>query len=209
MYVKIGPYKNYWGPYQIADLLQYVGVSEDTCDKIGKKLSGTFVNDICQWIESKRHRKVKVRIDNYDVWSMDTTLACIILPMLKRLERQQHGAPHVDDEDVPVHIRSYSAAKKENEYDVDDFHFIRWEWVMNELIWTFEQLHPDNDWESQYYSGQTDIIFRECDDKKGFSEMVRGPSDTFSFDKEGIEAHQKRISNGLRLFGRYFQSLWD
>jgi hypothetical protein len=209
MKVYIGPHKYWWGPYQIADLLQYVGVSEDKCHKIGEYLADTFLMKICNWVESKRHRKVKVRIDEYDTWNMDSTLGYIILPMLKQLKRRQHGAPHTDDNDVPVHLRSYSAAKKENDWDTDDFHFMRWDWVIDEIIWTFEQIHPDYDWETQYHTGTPDFRFVKCEDKEDMSEMVRGPEDTHVFDKEGYMAHQARISNGLRLFGRYYQGLWD
>jgi hypothetical protein len=38
----------------------------------------------------------------------------------------------------------------------------------------------------------------------GFGDM-RG----FWVDRPGEEAHHKRISNGLRLFGRYYRALWD
>ena len=209
MKVNIGPYTSWIGPYQIADLLQYVGVSEDTCQNIGEKLADTFVSKVCNWIESKRHRKVKVRIDNYDVWSMDSTLAYIVLPMLVKLKRQMHGSPYTDDEDVPVYLRSSSAAKKENEWDTDDFHHMRWEWIMDELIWTFTQLHPDTDWEDQYHTGNIDMKFVPCEDKEDMSEMIKGPKDTHVFDKEGYEAHDARINNGLRLFGKHFRSLWD
>jgi len=209
MYVKIGKYTSWWGPYQIADLLRYVGVSEDRCHKLGEKLADTFVNDICQWVESKRKRNVKVRIDDFDVWSMDSTLAYIILPMLKKLKRQQHGAPYTEDSDVPENLRSTNAPKKENDWDTDMWHFERWEFILDEMIWTFEQLHPDNDWEQQYHTGNIDILWKPCEDKEGCSEMTRGPKDTHVFDKEGYMAHDARINNGLRLFGKMYRGLWD
>jgi hypothetical protein len=28
-------------------------------------------------------------------------------------------------------------------------------------------------------------------------------------DKEGLEKHQDRVDNGLRLFGKYYENLWD
>ena len=82
MYVKIGKYKNWTGPYQLANLLQKVGVSEDRCHELGTKLSNTFVNDICQWIDSKRKRKIEIKIHNYDTWNMNHSLSMIILPKL-------------------------------------------------------------------------------------------------------------------------------
>jgi hypothetical protein len=28
-------------------------------------------------------------------------------------------------------------------------------------------------------------------------------------DRVGLKKHEQRIDNGLRLFGKYFRSLWD
>ena len=72
MKVYIGPYKKWWGPYQIANLIPFV--SEDTSEKIGDWLAKTWVNKVCEWFYSKNERKIKVRIDRYDTWSMDHTL---------------------------------------------------------------------------------------------------------------------------------------
>lgn len=208
MRVHIGKYKYWWGPYQIADLLQKVGVSEDTCHEIGKKLSKTKLNDLCNWIDSKRKRKVKVQVDPWDSWSADSTLALVILPVLKQLRSQLHGAPFTDDADVPDELKSTSAPPKENEYDTDDFHFKRWEWILDEIIWTFEQL-VDEDWEAQYHTGNIEFQFVPCEDNPNLTEMKRGPNDTSSFDKEGWQKHDDRIRNGLILFGKYYRNLWD
>jgi hypothetical protein len=149
-----------------------------------------------------------VKIDYYDTWNMDSTLAQIILPMLKQLNATKQGAPLVEDEDVPEHLRSTAAPAKANEWDTDANHFARWEWIMEELIWTFTQLHPDSDWESQYHTGKIDIAWGKPD-TKGTVEMLRGPKDTHQFDVDGYQRHQARISNGLRLFGTYYRGLWD
>ncbi len=78
-----------------------------------------------------------VKIDRYDTWSMDHTLADIILPMLKQLNTEKHGAPHVDDEDVPMELQSWVSPSKD-EYDTDGHHFARWDYVLNEMIFAFE-----------------------------------------------------------------------
>ena len=90
MRVYIGPYTNWIGPYQIADKIPFL--SDDTRFKIGEWLSKTWVNDLCHWFYDKQEQKVKVRIDKYDTWSMDHTLAHIILPMLKQLRDTKHGS---------------------------------------------------------------------------------------------------------------------
>ena len=91
MKVYIGKYVKWWGPHQLAELIPFI--SEDTKWKIGEWLEETWVNDACDWFYSKNERKVKVRIDEYDTWSMDHTLALIILPMLKQLKATKHGSP--------------------------------------------------------------------------------------------------------------------
>ena len=187
--VKIGPYKNYWGVYQLTGLLAYVGVPKATRDRWGERLGETRVNDFLQWLYTKRKRTVKVKIDKYDTWGMDTTLAQIILPMLKQLNATRHGAPLVDDEDVPEHLRSTVARPKAAEWDIDSNHFARWDWVMHEMIWAFEQLVHDG--EAQWYSEDFDW------NKPAVA------------DEAGMAAWAVRKKNGFRLFGKYYESLWD
>ena len=51
-------------------------------------------------------RDIQVQIDPWDTWSMDHTLAHIILPMLKQLRNTKHGSPNVDNTDVPEYLCS-------------------------------------------------------------------------------------------------------
>jgi len=156
------------------------------------------VYNVFNWIWfDRRTQKIKVRIDKWDTWSMDHTLAHIVLPMLVQLKATKHGAPWVDDEDVPEELRSTSAPPKENEYDTDDFHFKRWDWVLDEMIWAFEQKCRDY-WEDDYYGDYVE------DQKNG------SMAGSFEWvDHEGQKAHQARMSNGFRLFGKYYENLWD
>ena len=208
MYVKIGPYTKWWGPYQIADLLQKIGLSEARCQKIGEKLSNIkWLVNLCEWIESKKQRKIKIRIDNYDVWGLDHTLSFIIAPALEKLRDNKSGGPNVDDEDVPEDIRSDKALPKANEYDADSNHFKRWDWILDEMIWAFNEIKTA-EWENKFHSGNIDIEWVPSADGN-FYTMEKGPKDTHYFDKEGYNKHFDRIQNGLRLFGKYYFSLWD
>lgn len=203
----IGPYKNWIGPYQIAEMLEFFCVHKKDQELIGEWLSKTWVNDFCQWIDNRRNRKVYIKVDRYDSWGADSTIALIALPVLKQLKRTKHGAPLVGDEYVPEHLRSTNFPPKENDWDTDALFFDRWDWVLGEIIWALEQINTD--WEEQYYSGTIDMKFVPCEDDPNTSEMVRGPNDTFKVDYEGRQKHQDRISNGLKLFGVFFTSLWD
>jgi hypothetical protein len=154
-------------------------------------------------------RKISVKIDPWDTWSMDHTLAIIIHPMLIQLKNTTHGSPLIDDVDVPEELRSTSAPPKENEWDIDDNHHKRWEWTLDEMIWAFAQ-KLDEDAERQFSSGKIDIKFDKVNiDGEDLYEMVKGPDDTYVFDREGWEKWNERKRNGFRLFGKYFESLWD
>ena len=149
-----------------------------------------------------------VKIDRWDTWSMDHTLAHIILPMLKQLDKEKHGAPYTNDEDVPEYLRSHMAQPKENEWDTDSLHFMRWDWILAEMIWAFEQKLKDDD-ESQFYDHS---VYEKDDGKTNFDQFFKDISDGVKrtkVDEEGLKAHQKRKANGFRLFGKYYQNLWD
>jgi len=151
------------------------------------------------WFGYTPKQKTKIRIDRYDTWSMDDTLAPIILPMLVQLKETKHGAPMVDMKDVPKELR---ATKKQLDAyrkngDVDPKHCERWDWVLDEMIWAFEQKCRD-DWTDDYYGDYVE------DPKNG---SMAGSFEWI--DHEGRAAHQERMSNGFKLFGTYFENLWD
>ena len=158
------------------------------------------VYNVFNWIWfDRRTQKIKVRIDKWDTWSMDHTLAPIILPMLVQLKRTKHGAPWVAVADVPKELRP--TKKDINAYNkdgsTDDKFFKRWDYVLDEMIWAFEQKNRDH-WEDDYYGP-----YIESEDKRklfGRFEWI---------DDEGRQKHQTRMTNGFRLFGKYYENLWD
>lgn len=170
-----------------------------------------------QWIGQRIYPRIEyVKIDRWDTWSMDHTLGAIALPMLRQLKKTKHGSPMVDDEDVPEHLRSTAAPPRENEYDIDANHHDRWDWVMSEMIFAFEH-RLDDSWEDQFRSGKIDWISVPVDRDgnevpKGehqYYKMKDGPNHTYQCDYEGMKVVQQRIDNGFRLFGKYYQALWD
>ena len=213
MKVKIKKYPNYFGPYQLVEAIFFWaktkdqgGVSEypDWVFNLGEKLAHSRLGAVCSrlgesWVDFHNSRRVKIRLDDWDTWSMDYTLAPIILPMLRQLKSTQQGAPSVDFEDVPKNLRG----------ETEENLFKRWDWVLDEMIWAFEQKCRD-EWESDYTTGEHDIRFEEIEEGKyaGYAEMVEGPNHTAVIDWEGRKAHQARMSNGFRLFGKYFENLW-
>lgn len=176
------------------------------------------VYHVFNWLYfDRRKQTVKVKIDPWDTWSMDTTLGLIILPMLEQLKATKHGGPFVDPEDVPEHLRptekELEQAKKDG--STDEHFFDRWDWVMDEMIFAFES--QTSDWEDQFTSGKMDMLTVPIDTAGNEVDELdatmyrwdRGPNDTYEIDFDGMKEYQARISNGFRLFGKYFNSLWD
>jgi hypothetical protein len=89
------------------------------------------------WFGYSPSQSIKVKIDKWDTWSMDCTLAHIILPMLVQLKATE----------------------------------AKWNDIMDKMIYAFEHKVLDG-------------------------EMI----DT---------GDQKKMQEGFRLFGKYFQHLWD
>lgn len=130
------------------------------------------LEDTLQWIYNhsinlyldKKERKVQIHIDKHDTWSMDDTLAHIILPMLKQLKETTHGYP-------------------------SDLNEQEWDEILDEMIWAFEQKtkHIDaGDMCADKCANYGDPVCIAC-----------------------IEETQERISNGFKLFGKYYENLWD
>ena len=242
MRVRIGPYKNWFGPYQLAELLMFwVPKEKDehgfphTAGRVhrfgewlahgsiepdpqvgeirlwGNDRPYTWLYKFLSWIHIKQQRTIKVHIDRWDTWSMDHTLAYIVLPMLKQFKKTKHGAPAVEFKDVPEELWPPDAEAFNKLYaqngETDENFFKRWDWVLDEMIFAFETKVDDGRWEEQFESGESDLQWKKLED--GNYEMVKGPNDSKEYDWEGRKKYQERISNGFRLFGKYYENLWD
>jgi hypothetical protein len=151
----------------------------------------------------------EIIIHPWDTYSMDHTLAMIILPMLKQLQETKHGSPSVDDIDVPEEMRCNDPDSESfwDENEPGNVHE-RWDWVLNEMIWTFEQKNRDW-WEEDYMIEEGEMgesIPVEYEGETLYEMTWKKP---YVWDEEGHKAHQERMNNGFRLFGKYYEGLWD
>lgn len=199
MKVKIGNYPKYWGPYQIAELILFwipkydeeynqTKAYDKYVDGLGKLLADTPLDTVCEWIHSKRKKTVKIKTDPWDHWNAGITMAMLCLPILKDLRENRNGIPWTEHADGPWY---YRFLRYEDEYAWDErgsYCDKRWRWIMDEIIWSLEQIASDRDWEDVYF--KLDDELRE-------------------WDKEGHLKHQEKINNGLRLLGKYWERMWD
>jgi hypothetical protein len=119
----------------------------------------------------RKNRVTRVEIEPHDTWSMDHTLAMIIHPMLVQLKETTHGYPNQLTEE-------------------------RWNEILDEMIWAFDQKNKDN-WEEQFYGPY----------KENPDEPLRGHFEWIDYD--GMRKHQERMTAGFKLFGEYYENLWD
>ena len=135
---------------------------------------------------------------------MAHTLSDIIHPMLKQLKKTQMGAPYTDDEDVPEKLRSTNSKPKKNEWDTDSNHFKRWDWIMGEMIWAFGELAKDRDPSFLIKKGKYKWVKKEGQD---WSEMITLVEPVYDMVK--MKTYHERKKNAFRLFGKYYENLWD
>lgn len=132
--------------------------------------------------KSKSARRISVRIDSHDTWSLDHTLALIILPCLKKIKKQKIGAPS-SMFDLSHHqmkdwkSKAFKAAEKKS----NDAGFKKWYSILDDMIYSFAQIVKPSD-------------------NKFFTKK--------KYDKVGHRAYKKKVQHGLELFGKHFQALW-
>jgi hypothetical protein len=149
MKVHLGKYTSWVGPFQIADALYFWG-NKDQRFKLGVFLDDhTPLGDICSAVDKLKKRKVKVQIDKWDAWSADHTLALIIHPLLIEVRKDKLGCGIVEDSDAPEELSSKNAPPVEK-WDIDDNNEKRWHYVLDEMIWAFNEVIIEGEDESEY-----------------------------------------------------------
>ena len=134
--------------------------------------------------EDDSPRKESIHLHDYDTWNMDHTLALIALPMLKQLKETKHGVPYMDYEDMPEHLQYIP--RQYDQRAIGDL-FNKWD---------------DFDHE---FERQVDVWDWMMDEMIWSMEQVLEDSIEHELDTE----HHDRVYNGLKLFGKYYRSLWD
>lgn len=132
---------------------------------------------------SKKDRKVKIKIDNYDLWSLDHTLAMVIYPAVKLIAKHKVGTPMSMFSDRCHELMQMgtqpTAALKREYTKLNKAGHKKWQDTLNEIVWTFHQLAEVEEFEA------TEGMTRKQED-----------------------AYHQRIKDGLHLFAEYYRALW-
>jgi hypothetical protein len=165
-------------------------------------------------------RKVYVEIENHDTWSLDRTLALIILPGLLQLKDTAKGVPGNFSElagGADYDNQDSFDFYKDSHNDAFDIACKEWEKTLDKMIWSFQQLALE-DWDSQYHHGNAKFEWVKTDDvytnpltgkvEPTYQMVDTNPGEHW-YDHEGAMLHRDRIQEGLDLFAKYYMNLWD
>lgn len=135
-------------------------------------------------------RKVKITVDDYDTWSADHTLAMIIVPILQNMRDNPYSIMNVAPEDADN--LPYEEATKR---------------VYDKMIWAFQQIIEPED--SQFFPNSDNQKLEKVEGQSYYELVPKDPSKPkASFDREGYEAYNQQIQEGLNLFAKYYRGLW-
>lgn len=163
-------------------------------------------------------RKLSIEIEKFDTWGLDHTLALIILPALIQLKNTKHGIPselvsRIGDDMDNNYCFDFI---KEDENEVFDRLCQKWDEIFDKMIWSFQQIALDDDYDNKYHHGTMNFKWNPIvitNPTTGIAEemyqMVDENPDAHWYDHVGHRLHDKRIQEGLELFGKYYRSLWD
>jgi hypothetical protein len=127
------------------------------------------------------------------------------LPRLKRLKEMKHGVPSmINVPDLPKDITDDEKFKLEQ---------IEWNLILDKMIRSFEYLVNDK---LDVDCPMIAFKFVDCEDKKYSRMEYDAPPEKIKEHKKEMKIYmkkrkllQKEIDEGLMLFAKYFQSLWD
>ena len=164
-------------------------------------------------------RNIDVEIEKFDTYSLDHTLALIILPALLQLKNTKMGVPAEfgDAGGADYDMQDSFDFYKDSHKDSFDEKCKEWDTILDKMIWSFQQIALD-DYETRYHHGKAEYDWVKSDEK--FTNPLNGKiEDTFQmvdknptehwYDAAGHRMHEERIQEGLELFGKYYRHLWD
>ncbi len=123
--------------------------------------------------------KVQIKITNRDALDLYFTAGCLLLPMFERFKRIKRYIIVVNDDDVPVELKS-KADLSIGEYLLDSNYQARNDWLLSEIIWALKKVQS-----------QRSLKIVEF------------------LSAEEYEKQQARLINAFSLMGKYWLSFWE
>ena len=136
-----------------------------------------------------RYQKMRFGYSKRELWSLDHTITDFVLPRLKAF---RHGESNSITEGGPAGcplLDGYDADKMGDEES--DAMYQEWLDILDKMILAFEY----------HQLGMRDV--------KTNSSMWQEGNEEYKKYREEEDRREKVIEEGLALFGKYYQALWD
>ena len=136
-------------------------------------------------IPGEEHKKIEV--DDWDIWNVDYTLACVIHPVLLKYRENLTGYPELW-EDGMITSHNYDRQLHFDIFDEKverDYLLKKWKDIVDKMCRAFGMIVEKETWEDTWL------------DKSYHESKIR--------ETEYYEA----IDEGLALFAKYYHNLWD
>ena len=133
----------------------------------------------------EEHKKIEV--DDWDIWNVDYTLACVIHPVLLKYRENLTGYPELW-EDGMITSHNYDRQLHFDIFDEKverDYLLKKWKDIVDKMCRAFGMIVEKEAWEDTWM------------DKSYHEHKIR--------EAEYYEA----IDEGLALFAKHYHSLWD
>lgn len=171
---------------------------------IGKYPNTTWLSRLTFGLLEPKKQKKKIKIDPYDLWSLDSVLGDVIVEALKAFRDNPNNYLmfFYDNEDVP--LEHHHPEQKNDSGTYNNFTDEQWmaanKWIISEMILGF--VEPD-EWATENSTVEyipNDLPLMEdirVANKAHYDEHLRLLRE---FDEKSV--------NGRKLFAKYYRSLW-
>ena len=136
-------------------------------------------------IPGEEHKKIEV--DDWDIWNVDYTLACVIHPVLLKYRENLTGYPELW-EDGMITSHNYDRQLHFDIFDEKverDYLLKKWKDIVDKMCRAFGMIVEKEAWEDTWMD-------------KSYHEH-----------KIEEEKYYKAVDEGLALFAKHYHNLWD
>lgn len=145
--------------------------------------------------DPQKPRKICIKIDKWDSWSAEETLAMIIAPLLRQLKETTHAYPPIlEDTDCTSTDENHSCPGA-----------IKWTEILDKIIWSMEEIANG---EPNAPEMPTPTIDIETSEWTSTRQTQYNPEEMAKYHQDMSE-YLSRVQKGCDLLGQFFRDLWD
>lgn len=170
------------------------------------------------WLLGHFERAFLTRKDKFEITWRDlnsSVLAKVNLAFLRRFSEEAELPLNVDSKDLPKELRRRPAGMPE-----DEFYRLRSDYILGEIIFALSEISEEGcEWFNLFYTTEPpeglvkDVDYFEVEVDPYIVSLGVEAKEIDNryyryYNEKAHKEYEKRMENGLRLFGKYFKQLW-